>query len=428
MSEKELWIGRGAILLLLILSTSQLTGWAQVESDKRPLTLAECWQKAREAHPLLGAAQKRFEGAEQFRRFAGVRPNPTLTYQSENWRAWGRPPFSFASDIDLFVFGTQRVETAGKAGYRRQLADRVATTAEIEIDVVRKQLWQMITARYWRALQLQSDLLVAVENKRDIDQLVTYTSTRFQEGFAAEWEVIRVKLEQQTLLNQQLLLEQDLTKAKLELLQAMGETSFATDFRLLEPELLDAPLLRQSVGELLTEATTRRVELNLLRARVEAERANLRLQQANAKPDVDLSAGFKRTVGFNTFIAYLTIQLPFFDKNRGEIGRAAAGISSVEQELMAQTNYIRAEVEAGYQVVQQLQRRLNEMKQDFLTQADGSRDIALTAYREGAADLYKVLEAQRARNEARRLYYRTQLDLQMALAELALAVGRSELK
>ncbi|MFN7624152.1 MAG: TolC family protein, partial [Acidobacteriota bacterium] len=194
------------------------------------------------------------------------------------------------------------------------------------------------------------------------------------------------------------------------------------------PELLEAPLLRQSVGDLLTEATTRRVELNLLRARVEAERANLRLQQANAKPDVDLSAGFKRTVGFNTFIAYLTIQLPFFDKNRGEIGRAAAGISSVEQELMAQTNYIRAEVEAGYQVVQQLQRRLNEMKQDFLTQADGSRDIALTAYREGAADLYKVLEAQRARNEARRLYYRTQLDLQMALAELALAVGRSELK
>ena len=121
---------------MLILSTCQLTGWAQVESDKRPLTLAECWRKAREAHPLLGAAQKRFEGAEQFRRFAGVRPNPTLTYQSENWRAWGRPPFSFASDIDLFVFGTQRVETAGKAGYRRQLADRVATTAEIEIDAV----------------------------------------------------------------------------------------------------------------------------------------------------------------------------------------------------------------------------------------------------------------------------------------------------
>jgi outer membrane protein, heavy metal efflux system len=432
MSEKDLGIGRRAVIWLFVLSVWQVAGqsagWAQVQSEKRPLTLEECWSRARENHPLLGAARKRFEGAEQIRRYAGVRPNPTLTYQSENWRAWGRPPFSFLNEVDLFVFGTQRLETAGKAGYRRELATREAATAEIEIDVVRKQLWQSITTRYWRALQLQSDLVVAVDNRQDIDQLVTYTSTRFREGFAAEWEVIRVKLEQQTLLNQQLLLEQDLVRAKLELLQAMGETTFATDFRLLEPALLETPLLKQTISELLNEATGKRVELGLLRSRVEAERANLRLQQANARPDVDLSAGFKRTVGFNTFIAYLTIQLPFFDRNRGEIGRAAAGISSVEQELVAQTNYIRAEVEAGYRVAQQLRSRLTEMQQDFLARADGSRDIALTAYREGAADLYKVLEAQRARNEARRLYYRTQLDLQMALAELALAVGRSELR
>ncbi|MFM8393846.1 MAG: TolC family protein [Acidobacteriota bacterium] len=428
MSEKALGFVRGVILFLVLLATGRSVVLAQAVSDQRPLTLEDCWRKARENHPLLGAARKRFEGAEQFRRFAGVRPNPTLTYQSENWRAWGRPPFNFSREIDLFVYGTQRLETAGKAGYRRELAAREAATAEIEIDVVRKQLWQAITTQYWRALQLQSDLLVAGENRRDIDQLVTYTTTRLREGFAAEWEVIRVRLEQQTLLKQQLLLEQELMKAKLELLQAMGEASYETNFRLLEPSLLDAPLLKQPVTELLTEATEKRVELSLLRSRVESERANLRLQQANAKPDVDLSAGFKRTVGYNTFIAYMTIQLPFFDKKRGEIGRAAAGISSVEQELTAQTNYIRAEVEAGYRVVQQLQSRLTEMRKDFLTQADSSRDIALTAYREGAADLYKVLEAQRARNEARRLYYRTQLDLQMALAELALAVGRSELR
>lgn len=417
------------LMVLTIWQTAgRMVGWAQVEAEKRPLTLEDCWSRARDNHPLLGAARKRFEGAEQIRQFAGVRPNPTLTYQSENWRAWGRPSFNFMNEIDLFVFATQRIETAGKAGYRRELASREAASAEIEIDVVRKQLWQEITAKYWRALQLQSDLQIAVENRQDIDQLVTYTTTRFREGFAAEWEVIRVKLEQQTLLNQQLLLEQDLLRAKLELLQAMGETSFETGFRLLEPALLDAPILRQPIADLLTEATGKRVELGLLRSRVDSERANLRLQQANARPDVDVSAGFKRTVGFNTFIAYMTIQLPFFDRNRGEIGQAAAAISSAEQELMARTNYIRAEVEAGYRVVQQLRSRLTEMRQDFLTQADGSRDIALAAYREGAADLYKVLEAQRARNEARRLYYRTQLDLQMALAELALAVGRSELR
>ena len=63
------------------------------------------------------------------------------------------------------------------------------------------------------------------------------------------------------------------------------------------------------------------------------------------------------------------------------------------------------------------------MQRDFLKQADESRNIALIAYREGAADLYKLLETQRARNEARLLYHRTLQELQSALAELALAAG-----
>lgn len=426
MSSKRLEILIPMVLALLIVPAR-----AQVApggGGVRPLTLEECWKRAQEIHPLVSAAQKRVSGAEEYRRFAGVRPNPTMTFQSENWRAWGRPPFSFSREIDLFVFGTQRVETAGKAGRRREMAERNLAATEIEVEVTRKQLWQEVTRRYWTALQLQSQLTIAEENRRDLDQLVSYTTTRFKEGFAAEWEVIRVRLEQQTLLNQQLVSEQELVKAKLDLLQAMGETVFNTDFRLVEPALLGSPLLGQPVAELQTEAEQKRVELGLLRARVDGERANLKLQEANAKPDVDLSAGYKRTVGFNTFIAYLTIELPFFDRNRGEIGRAAAGISSAEQELLAQSNYVRAEVESGYRAVHQLEARLKEMKQDFMIRADESRDIALTAYREGAADLYKVLEAQRARNEARRLYYRTQLDLQMALAELALAVGRRELR
>ena len=428
MRGKRLGVAGTALIWLAVAGGGSIAGLAQGVTVARDLTLVECWEKARERHPLLGAARKRVEGAEQFRRFAGVRPNPTLTYQSENWRVWGRPPFSFSQDIDLFVFATQRIETAGKAGYRRQLAERTLAVAEVEVDLVRKQLWQEITRRYWRALQLQSELQATAENRRDLDQLVDYTTSRFREGFVAEWEVIRAKLEQQTLFSQQLATEQDLTRAKLELLQATGETVFSTDFRLLEPVLSGSSLPGLPVAELQREAEEKRVELVLLRSQVETARAGLRLEEARAKPDIDLSAGLKRTIGFNTFIAYLTIELPFFDRNRGEIGRAAAGISSVEQELLAQTNYIRAEVEAAHRSVRQLEDRLREMARDFLARADSSRDIALTAYREGATDLYKVLEAQRARNEARRLYYRTQLDLQMALAELALAVGRSELR
>jgi cobalt-zinc-cadmium efflux system outer membrane protein len=417
------------LLLALLFAMPDLLaakGFAQ-SAPPRQLALAECIERAMANHPLLKAAQTRVQGAEEFSRFAGVRPNPTVTVQTENWRAWQQPPFSFSRDLDVFVYGTQRLETAGKATRRRELAERQTTIAQSEIDVIRRQLRTEITRNYWLALNAQTLLEILAENRGDLDQLVIYTGTRVREGFAAESELIRVRLEQQTLIGQESATALALERAKLDLLKAMGETSFDVSFRLASPEGVNSPLMAANLEQLRTEALQKRPELIRLRARVEAERANLNLQQANAKPDWELSAGYKRTGGYNTYISYVTVPLPFFNKNRAEIGRAAALISSAEQELLAEENYIRAEIETTHRAAQNLAARLTEMQRDFLKQADQSRDIALIAYREGAMDLYKLLETQRARNEARLLYYRTLQELQASIAELALAAG-GELK
>ncbi|MBL8187946.1 MAG: TolC family protein, partial [Acidobacteria bacterium] len=314
-------------------------------------------------------------------------------------------------------------ETAGKAARRRELAEKQTGVAQTEIEVLRRQLRTEITRTYWTALHAQTLLEILMENRADLDQLVSYTGTRVREGFAAESELIRVRLEQQTLIGQEAGVSLSLERAKLDLLKVMGETSFELNFRLAAPDSAASPLMVSTLDQLRAEALKNRPELIRLRAKVEAERANLNLQNANAKPDWELSAGYKRTGGYNTYITYVTVPLPFFNKNRAEIGRAAAQINSAEQELLAEENYIRAEVESAHRATQKLRERLADMQKDFLKQADQSRDIALVAYREGAADLYKLLETQRARNEARLLYYRTLQELQASIAELALTVG-----
>lgn len=394
----------------------------------RQLALAECLERATANHPALKAAQTRLQGSEEFRRFAGVRPNPTITLQTENWRAWQQPTFDFGRDIDIFVYGSQRVETASKAMRRRELADQQVNLAQTDIGVLRRQLRQDVTRNYWRALQTQTLLEILVENRGDLDQLVQYTATRVREGYVAESELIRVRLEQQTILGQEAATEQSLELAKLDLLKTMGETSFDINFRLFATEDARSPLLAMSVEQLRTEALANRPELARLRTKIEAERANLKLQQANARPDLEFSAGYKRTGGYNTALAYVTVPLPLFNKNRAEIGRATALVSSAEQELLAEENYIRAEIEAVQRAAQKLATRLRDLQRDFLKQADDSRNIALVAYREGAMDLYKLLETQRARNEARLLYFRTLQEFQSSLAELALATGKGETK
>ncbi len=386
--------------------------------------LYECLERASSRHPLVAAAQARMHGAEEYRKYAGARPNPTITVQTENWRSWQQPPFSFGRDVDIFVYGTQRLETAGKAMRRRELADQQVLATRAEIEVVRLQLRREVTRAYWLALQAQTLSDIITENRHDLDQLVQYTALRVREGYAAESELIRARLEQQTLIGQEASSALSLERAKLDLLKAMGEIRFDIDFRLAVPELTRPLSPPPELEPLRTEALAKRPELVSLRARVETERAHLRLQQTNAQPDFEISAGYKRTGGFDTMVGYVTVPLPIFNRNRAEIGRASARVTSAEQELLAEENYVRAEVEAAYRAAKSLEARLRELQRDFLKQADESRDIALVAYREGAADLYKLLETQRARNEARLLFFRTLHEFQQALMQLNLALGR----
>jgi outer membrane protein, heavy metal efflux system len=412
---------RGTVFFLALMTVSQ-SGFSQ--STTRQLALSECLERASSRHPLVAAAQARMQGAEEFRKYIGARPNPTVTVQTENWRSWQQPPFSFGRDVDIFIYGTQRLETAGKAIRRRELADQQVLATRSEIEVVRLQLRKEVTRAYWVALQGQTLLEIVTENRHDVDQLVQYTALRVREGYAAESDLIRARLEQQTLIGQEASVALSLERAKLDLLKAMGETRFDIDFRLAAPDLTRSQLPSVELEQLVTEALAKRPELISLRARVETEHANLRLQQTNARPDFEISAGYKRTGGFDTMIGYVTIPLPIFNRNRAEIGRASARVTSAEQELLAEENNVRAEVEVAYRVTQRLGVRLNELQLDFLKQADESRNIAVVAYREGAADLYKLLEAQRARNEARLLYFRTLHEFHQALVEFSLAIGR----
>ncbi|MCI0663761.1 MAG: TolC family protein [Acidobacteria bacterium] len=412
---------KGTVLFLALIVVLK-SGLSQ--SMPQQLGLNECLERASSGHPLIAAAQARMQGAEESRKYIGARPNPTFTVQTENWRSWQQPAFSFGRDIDIFLYGTQRLETAGKAVRRRELADQQALVTRSEIDVVRLQLRREVARTYWVALQAQTILEIITENRHDLDKLVQYTDLRVREGYAAESELIRAKLEQQTFIGQEASAALSLERAKLDLLKSMGETRFDTHFRLADSDFSGPQTSAAELEHLRSEALAKRPELSLLRVRIDAERANLRLQQASATPDFEISAGYKRTGGFDTMIGYVTIPLPIFNRNRAEIGRASARVTSAEQELLGEENYVRAEVEAAYRAAKRLEARLKELQRDFLKQADESGNIALVAYREGAADLYKLLETQRARNEARLLYFRTLNEYQQALMELNLAIGR----
>src|SRR5262245_43766493 len=192
-------IFKGTVFFLVLIVVLQ-SGFSQ--STAQQLSLNECLERATARHPLITAAQARMQGAEESRKYVGAKPNPTITVQTENWRSWQRPAFSFDRDVDIFLYGTQRLETAGKAVRRRELADQQARALRSEIDVIRLQLRREVVRTYWVSLHAQTMLETITENRHDLDKLVEYTGLRVREGYAAESELIRARLEQQTLIGQ----------------------------------------------------------------------------------------------------------------------------------------------------------------------------------------------------------------------------------
>ena len=136
--------------------------------------------------------------------------------------------------------------------------------------------------------------------------------------------------------------------------------------------------------------------------------------------------GAKATQGTRTLMTGLSLPIPLFDQNRGEMQRADAQrrIAVFEREQLRRQ--VTADVSGSYAAVQALTEQLSLMRDSLLRRAEESRRIAEAAYREGATSLVQVLDAARALAEARQVYHRALFARQQNLLELSAAIGADE--
>jgi len=90
------------------------------------------------SHPLLSAARARTAAADGLVLQAGLRPNPRLTLQTENWRPYGTPSFSPNRDPDTYAFLSKPLERGGKRERRVELANASLHRTEQERQLVER--------------------------------------------------------------------------------------------------------------------------------------------------------------------------------------------------------------------------------------------------------------------------------------------------
>jgi cobalt-zinc-cadmium efflux system outer membrane protein len=383
-----------------------------------PLSLSEAIRYAQANHPQLLAAQERVHVAATTRVQAGMRPNPRLTLQTENIRGWQSPSFSFPRDTDDFAYLTHVFESAGKRAKRLEVAEAGVRSAEAEAALLARQIASRVSLAYWSAAAAQSLRDLLLEDVANFDRIVTYHRDRVREGAMAEVDLMRILLEHDRLRLTAQNAGHDAARASIVLLREMGRTDFKP-IRLADSITDARDLNPPEIADVLAQ----RPEMDAARRSIEQARANLTLQRAMARPDTEVSFGYKRTSGLNTLMGIVGLDLPFFNRNQGGIATASGSLRLAEAQLNATESQVRAEVAAAWAEYEGRKRTLNEILRPMRERADEISRIALAAYREGGADLLRLLDAERVRIESVTLFYRALSEYQQSVTNLQIATG-----
>lgn len=382
-----------------------------------PLTLSMAVAQARTASPRKRGASLAAEGAREAVRFAGRLPNPLFELRTENWTASNR---AAAPDRDVFAVATQPIELGGRRGIRQQLAATESAIADTGLGVLERQL-ALDTARvYIRALKARALVETLTANREGIAMLVASVDRRVEEGYSPEADLLKFKTEAARVDGDIARAQLDLERSLTELTVTIGASAPIQPSQLIEPAPLEPPTVSPAA---LAASVARHPAVRAATAVVERAHQVTAYERARRLPEPVVTAGYKRTQGFDTAVLGVSVVLPLFDRNDSSVAKALgqerAGAADRELLVYQLTN----DTEALIRAAQTMSARARSAPAELLAPADEVRRAARAAFREGASDVLKLIDAERVYTDVRRVAVELRLDALFTALEARFAIG-----
>jgi len=321
---------------------------------------------------------------------AGVWPNPELAVEAENFGT-GVPYRGF--DAAEVTYGlAQRLELGGKRSAREEVARQGHIIAGILQEVARLDLIRDVTIAYADAVAAREAVRLAEKQRTVAADVLANVSERV--NAAAEPEFQKSK-SQVALATAEVALDKtrrDEIVTRRRLAALWGDT--AGDYRLdtgwffaiTEPEDVTPDNVSASLPDLA------RWDAELARSE-----AQLALETANAIPDPTLSAGVRdfRGTGEQAFLIGVSLPLPVFDSNQGNIARARNDVTRTASDKRLVTITWRAMLLQAGQELANAYRQAQNLKRRIIPAAQKAYALSLEGYRAGKFAYLDVLDAQR---------------------------------
>jgi outer membrane protein TolC len=358
--------------------------------------------------------------AEGLRKQAGLFPNPEFQFQNENLR----PGQTYTRDVDTLAMINQPLDVLGKRKQRIAAASEGVVRSQADYELARWQVSQQVKLAYWAARGSQEIREVLQTTADNFQKTVDYNSAQLSVGAIAEQDLLRVRLEWERLkiLADTAFIE--VNRSRMELLRVMGRKDFA-QVVLTEPLAVDSEVVPAGIEQALAQ----RIEIKLAQTALSQAMANARLQEVNARPDLNVTAGYKRTelpdttFGVNTAIVSVRITLPTTDKNQGNRIAADAEVRRQQQLVEAAETDVRADYAEALQEYEMRRSEFLNAIQPLREHAADISKIAAAAYAESGTDLLRLLDAERTRLDAELAWARGMVEYRQSIVRLEAAEG-----
>lgn len=385
---------------------------AQVPASPSPaapitLTIDEAVRQALD-HNLTIVAERYSVPAAQARIAAAqLRPNPVLTVT-------GMLPDStvFQENIsprEAFVRGDVIFEGGGKREHRVEVAEAAKSVADVQLLNTMRTVVLDVQSAFVDVVLAEENVALARESRNALDALVQVNTERVRTGDLSQVELTRSRLAALQFQNDVRQQEARLAVARHHLGNLLGRQDGAAIQVSGDLRSDRAPLDLDAIKRLAAE---RRPDLLALRRDQARSTADVRLQIAQGKVDYTVSGEFHRQeqatpANQNTGNLYgisLSVPLPIFNRNQGEIARARQEEQQIGARVRALEAQIATEVQSAFETYTAARDVVTTIESEMLEQARDVRTTTEYSYRRGEASFIELLDAVRAFNDTMQSY------------------------
>jgi outer membrane protein, heavy metal efflux system len=391
----------------------------QASQTKKELTLDDAVKLFLQQNLDIVAARFEIENADAEKLTAKLRPNPEFSAGFDDLPLDFSGPFFSEQEITYGI--SQTFELGGKRRKRINAANANAELARANFQVTMWQLTNDLKRKFYTTILANDLLKLANDNQATFNEVLKHTTEQFKQGEISGLDLRRLEVEKLKFDADVANSRRDYEVALRDFRLVLGGDFKATDATPIGS--LDYKAYDFVLADLRDKSLAARPDLKAAQISEFAADSNIKLQDAQRIPDVNVGVGLKRILVDNTYSFGIGFSLPVFDRNQGERVKALIQKKKAQNDQKMLANVVLSDVEKALASFESQKSRVELYRTGVLTKVDEIQNLTDFSFKAGEGTVLDLLDAIRTRRETLASYYQALFDYENALLDLELATA-----